>query len=128
MNLHDQPIFQAHLRHLRQHLGTEEFLLPRIGVAGQHPAKELRCLGRGQVGGLRSGMPVVGCRAAERAETRACLAQGVQVAWPHGCVFSGLLAQLLNQTGKSRELRIDHRIRPEGGTILAFQPDSRIAL
>ena len=82
MNLHDQPVFQAHLRHLRQHLGAEEFLLPRIGVACQYPAKELRCLGRGQVGGLRGWMPMVGCRAAERAEARACLAQGVQVALP----------------------------------------------
>ena len=35
MNLHHQPVFQAHLRHLGEHLRLEEHLLPRIGLAGE---------------------------------------------------------------------------------------------
>ena len=115
MNLHHQPVFQAHARHLGQHLRAEEFLLAGIGRAGQHPAKERLSLCRGKVGGLRGGMPVVGRRAAHRAEAQTRLGERVQIARPRCGVLSVLFAQLRYVFGKSRELRIDNRIGPEGG-------------
>jgi hypothetical protein len=39
VNLHHQPVFQAHLRHLGQHLRAEEFLLRGSALPREHAAK-----------------------------------------------------------------------------------------
>jgi hypothetical protein len=64
VNLHHQTVFQAHPGHFGEHLGAEEFcLLGKSASAGQNLAIERSGLGLGKVGGLGSGMAVVGRRA-----------------------------------------------------------------
>ena len=115
MNLHDQAVFQAHLRHFGEHLRAEQLLLAGVGIARENLAEELRGFGGGKVGGLRGGMAMVGGGAAKFAEAGARLAQGIQVAVPGRSVFAGLLAELGNEAGKSVIFRINHRIGPKGG-------------
>ena len=115
MNLHHQPVFHAHARHLGEHLRAEQLLLGRVGLAGNHFAEQRGRLACGKVRRLRRGVPVVGRGAAQRLEARPRLRQRVQIALPRRGIFAVLLAQLGNQSGKSRELRIDHRIGPERG-------------
>jgi len=88
--------------------------LPGIGAAGDHPTKEFRSLCGGKIRGSRSGMPVIGCRAAEFAKAQAHHSERVQVARPRRSVFPVRLAELRNIFGESLKLRIDNRVWPEG--------------
>ena len=65
VNLHDEAVFEAHLRHFSEHLGAEELLLLGVGFAGKNLAEEFRGIGRGKVGGLRGGVAVIGGCAAQ---------------------------------------------------------------
>jgi hypothetical protein len=45
MNLHDQAVFQAHTRHLGEHLRAKQLLLRSVGVTGKNTNKEFCGLG-----------------------------------------------------------------------------------
>ena len=68
MDLQDQPVVEAHLRHLGQHLGAEQPPLALVGRAAPDAVEQF--LGRrvGEVGGLGGRMAVVGRGRAERLE------------------------------------------------------------
>src|SRR5580693_3267799 len=92
VNLHYQPIIEAHPRHFCQHLGAKEFMLLGVGAASDHTMKESGGLCCGKIHGSRRGVPVIGCRAAEFTEAATCLSERVQVARPRRRIFAGLLA------------------------------------
>ena len=113
MNLHDQPIIQAHARHLSQHLRAERFFHVCICVACEHELKKIRAFAGGKISGLRRGMTVVRRRAAKFAKACPRRAECFQIAGPGRRIVSGLLAEVCNIFRESRELRIHDGIGPE---------------
>ncbi len=113
VDLHYEFVFQTHPCHFCQHLSAKEFLLLGIGAAGDYATKEFRSLCCGEIRGSRSGMPVIGRRAAEIAKAQPRPSERVQVARPSRGVFPGHLAEPCNISGESLKLRIDNRIWPE---------------
>ena len=129
MNLHDQPVLQAHLRHLGQHLGAEQFLLLGVGVAAKHLTEKFRGLCSGQDRRFarwdaRGRLP---CSRASEIGREPCAARADSLATSRCLRRSArpvLQCSLRNPansgstTGSGRKL----------GRILAFHPDARMAL
>ena len=113
MDLHHQPIFYAHARHLGQHLGAKEFLILGSRRSGKYLLENPFGLGLDKFGGLRGRMAMIGRSATQLLETLSRLSQGSQVAVPCRRVLPILLAELLMDFAEAIECRIDHRIRPE---------------
>ena len=115
MDLQDEPVVEAHLGHLGQHLGAEQPPLALVRRAAPDAVEQL--LGRrvGKVGGLGGRMAVVARGRAELLEIGAALAMRVEIARPGAGVAAGDLAKLVEIGGKALEIRIDDRVGPIGG-------------
>ena len=116
MNLHHQPVVEAHLRHLGQHLGrgTSRPLRRRSFPRARGRAAAAHCAGS-SVARPRGRMAVIGRRRAHRPEERAARAMRGEIAAPGRCVLAGELAELRDVAGEAVELRIDDRIGAVGG-------------
>ena len=108
MDLQHQPVVEAHLGHLGQHLRAEQAL-----VFCRRPAcsdaVEQAGASAGEVGGLGGRMAVVGRGRAEVLEVGAALAVRVEIARPGAGVAAGDLAEPVEIVGEALEIRIDDR-------------------
>ena len=59
MNLHDQPVVEAHLRHFGEHLGAEEALVFFSGPHASDAIEQAGGFGGAEVCRLGGQMPVV---------------------------------------------------------------------
>ena len=103
------------MRHLSEHLGAEELLLLRAGIAIEDAVEKIFGFRRGKVGGLRSWMAVIRRGAAERTEARTGFAECIEVSAPCGGVLSSLLAERGDVCSKAGEFWIDNRIGAKRG-------------
>gem|GEM_PF-793842 len=115
MQLHHQPVLQAHARHLGQHLAAEHLGIHRPGPSGDDPVEQRLGLGRRQVGGGGGRMPVVGGGGAGGHEVPAADGECREVSPPGQRVLAGQPAKLLEVAAEARGIGIDHGIRAEGG-------------
>src|SRR3954462_9307225 len=91
MDLHDQPIFQAHRSHLGKHLGSEEFPLPGIRIACEDFSKQLFSFALAQIRRLRGRMTMVRCGAACLTKSLSRLAHCPQISLPRTRILPSLL-------------------------------------
>ena len=82
MDLHHQPVVEAHLRHLGQHLGAEGAVRIGVALAGANAVEERLRFAVRQIGCLGSRMAVIGRGCAERLEIVAACAVGCEIARP----------------------------------------------
>ncbi len=115
MDLHHQPVVEAHAGHLGQHLCAEQ-----LGLGGgEHPAHDpvVQGLGipAGEVGGGGGRAAVVGGRGAGAGEHGAALAVGGQVAVPEIDVLAGQQAEALDLGPEGLVLGVGHGVGAVGG-------------
>src|SRR3954468_16626554 len=91
VDLHDQPIFQAHRSHLGKHLGSEEFTLAGIRIACEDFSKQLFSFALAQIRRLRGRMTMVRCRAACLTKSLSRLAHCTKIPPPRICILASLL-------------------------------------
>ncbi len=115
VNLHHQPVGEAHPRHFRQHLRPEGLGVGERGRAGPHAAIERgRVFGR-EVGGLRGRVAVVGRGAADRLEIGAARRERGEVVFEAREIAIRYPREGGEIVAKARKSGIDDGIGAEGG-------------
>ena len=114
MDLQDEPVFETHRRHFREHLRAEELGVLRRDVAAAHSLIERRRLAPGEIRRARRRMSVIGRSAADRLEIGAPRSQRRQIAVIGRDVSVGDAAELHEVFGEARESGIDHGVGAEG--------------
>lgn len=114
VDLHDEPVDDAHARHLGQHLRAEEFGVRLVRRAGLDAVEERGGGGRLEIGGRRGRMAVGRGRPAHLDEVAPAIDERFEITRPGRGVASREAAELGEIAGEVRILRIDHRIGPEG--------------
>ena len=82
MDLHDEPVVEAHRRHFRQHLRAEEFGVGVGDFAGRNTSEQRGRFARREVGGRGAGVAVIARCRAMGLEEAAALTMGGEVAGP----------------------------------------------
>ncbi len=119
VDLHHQPVVQAHAGHLGQHLGAEQLGLGRGDVPLQQVLEQGLGLDGRQVGGGGGGMAVVGGGGAGLDEGRPAQAVAFQIALPAGDVLARDLGEALEGAAKALVLEVDDRVGAIGGDHVA---------
>lgn len=114
MDLHDQPVVEAHPRHFCEHLRSKEVSLGRGGLAIADARQKLFGRVGGEIGGIGRRMTMVGRRRAMLLEEGAPRPMGCEIARPGIDVAAGDLAQCAQVLVKTGEVGIDDGIRPIG--------------
>jgi hypothetical protein len=60
VDLHHEPVVEAHARHLGQHLRAEQFGILRRHALAEHATEQVLCFTLREVGRARAGMAVIG--------------------------------------------------------------------
>src|SRR6202022_3682292 len=121
MDLHHQPVLEAHVRHLGQHLPAKCFGFRGRGLTFECLRKQRFAFRVTEIRSLRGWMAVVGRRRAHGLEECAPVAMCGKIAAPSQAVFAGELPELFHVGGKTLEFGIDRRIRAVRGDHATFQ-------
>ena len=113
MQLHDQPVFQAHARHLDEHRRAKQLGVGLREIPGRHACEQPLGFAARQVGSRSARMTVIGRGRAGLGEHRAALAMRLQIAAPGVHVLIRQLAEALQRRGECLVVRIYHGV----GTI-----------
>ena len=115
MDLHDEPVLEAHARHFGQHLRAEHLGVGRRGAAAADAAVERGRFALWQVGGARGRVAVVGRGAADRLEIGAAPGERGEIAVVGRDVAIGDAPELRQVLDEARKGGIDDRVGTEGG-------------
>ena len=115
MDLHDEPILDAHLRHLGEHLRAKQLAILGTGAVRADPLVERLCFVGTEIGGEGGGVAVVGRRCAHRLEIGAALTMAVEIAAPAGGIAACHLRQAIEPGTKAWPVWIDDQVGPVGG-------------
>ena len=113
VELHHQPVLDAHGGHLDEHLPAERLLAGRVERARQRAIEQSLRRHRVDRGRVRRRVPVIGGGGAERDGEFPAVEQRGEVVVPPGGVAPGDLAEALDVVGVHLVVGIDHRVRSE---------------
>ena len=114
MDLQDEPVIEAHPRHLRQHLTAEQLMILSRPLARDHLVEQRLGLGRIEVGGKGGGVAMVRRGRPDRLEVFAALAVGGEIALPVTGILARDLCKLVQRRLEALMIGIDDRIRAIG--------------
>ncbi len=113
VDLHDQAVFEAHRRHLGQHLPAEEVGLFAVQPSLDSSVEQVLALVRVEVGGRCCRVPMVGGSGTVTAEDLPPVPQGGQVLVPAGRISACQSAECLDVGREVFASRVDNRVGPE---------------
>ena len=114
MDLHHEPVLEAHARHLGQHLRAEQLGVGRRSRRRATRSKSAAASAREQVGGLRRRVAVVGGRRADRLEEGAPLARARRDSPPRSRCPRRSSRRASAGSRRNRRLGIDDGVGAEG--------------
>ena len=130
MDLHHEPVVEAHARHLGQHLRAEEFGILRRHALVEHAPEQFLGFARREVGGARAGMAVVGRRRAHAPEEVPAASVSREIAVPRLGVLARERGQFADAVAEAGELGVHDRVGPVRGehTALPAAPQQRVVV
>ena len=114
MDLHDEPVVEAHPRHLGQHLAAKGLRFVGRKIAAQDVVEQRRRVVIREVRRARRRVPVIGGGRTEALEVVPALAVRFQIAAPGQRIALGDVAEPFDVVLKTVRIRIDDGIRPIG--------------
>ena len=110
MNLHDEPVFDAHAGHLGEHLSAEVLGLARGSVASECTLEKGFAFAPAKVEGRSGRVAVIGRRGSHPCEVLTSTSESAKVSGPSTRVFAGQPSEFVDPCGESLVFWIDHRV------------------